>query len=446
MSHIKNFAFAAGAAFGLATGAMAQNSSLDFDRAYSAELSADAAARTSQLQGGTAGNDGFFYIGDGTGNYRLNMSGLLQYRYTINLRDDQPANAGGGTDDDTTIGFSIPRGQLRWHGNIVNPNWKFRIQGEFAESGGLTLQYAYGQYDFENMEGGFIRWGQFKLPILSEELVAPEFQLAAERSVVNEFFSQQYSQGIMFGYMSDSFAVHAAFSDGVGSGNTAFNGNLLAGTAGAGSRGAEADYALTIRADVKLEGDWDRFDDFTSWRGDDLAARVGGAFHWESAGDTNPSIAAGGDYEMYMYTVDGSVEGNGWNLYAAFVGAHSESGAFEADDYGAIVQGGVFLAEQWELFGRWDALFIDDSTIAAGADSDLHFLTFGVNYYFVPMSHAAKFTLDTVWSLNNTAGPTGARSTVAGAGSVLPDARLTQLLGDGDDGEFVLRAQIGIAF
>ncbi len=428
MSHIKNFAFAAGAAFGLATGAMAQNSSLDLDRAYSAELSADAAARTSQLQGGTAGNDGFFYIGDGTGNYRLNMSGLLQYRYTINLRDDQPTNAAGGTDDDTTIGFSLPRTQLRWHGNIVNPNWKFRIQGDFDQSG-FMLQYAYGQYDFENMEGGFLRFGQFKLPILSEELVAPEFQLAAERSVTNEFFSQQYSQGLMFGYMSDSFAVHAAFSDGVGSANTAFN------------SGTEADYAFTGRVDVKLEGDWDRFDDMTSWRGDDLAARVGGAFHWQSMGDTNPSAAASTDF--YMYTIDGAVEGNGWNLYAAFIGSNTDMGATDVDHYGAIVQGGVFLAEQWELFGRWDALFLDDTTVAATADSDLHFLTFGVNYYFVPMSHAVKFTLDTVWSLNTTATAAGVGGTTGSFGA---DPRLTQLLGDGDDGEFVLRAQIGLAF
>lgn len=431
MSHIKSIAFAAGAAFGLATGAMAQNTSLDLDRAYSAELNADAAARTSQLQGGTAGNDGFFYIGDGTGNYRLNMSGILQFRYSVNIRDNKPTNAAGGTDDDNTIGFNVPRGQLRWHGNIINPNWKFRIQGEFAENTNLTLQYAYGQYDFENMEGGFIRFGQFKLPILSEELIAPEFQLAAERSVTNEFFSQQYSQGIMFGYMSNSFAVHAAFSDGVGSANTAFN------------SATEADYALTGRFDYKFEGDWDRFDDFTSWRGDDLAARVGAAFHWQSSGDTNPSAADNTDF--FLYTVDAAVEGNGWNLYAAFVGSTMDPGGAsnDIDHYGAIVQGGIFLAEQWELFARWDALFLDDAVLPVNADDDLHFLTFGVNYYFVPMSHAAKFTLDTVWSLNTTAPAAGVAGTTSTFGN---DTRLTQILGDTDDGEFVLRAQVGIAF
>lgn len=431
MSQIKNFVTAAGAVLGLTAGAMAQNSSLDLDRAYSAELNADAAARTSQLQGGNAGHDGFFYIGDGTGNYRLNMSGIIQFRYSVNIRDTQPTNANGGTDDDSTIGFSMPRAQLRWHGNIINPNWKFYIEGEFANSGNLEVNYAYGQYDFENMEGGFIRWGQFKLPILSEELIAPEFQLAAERSTTNEFFSQQYSQGLMFGYQDDSFAVHIALSDGVGSANTPFNSAV------------EADFAITGRVDVKLEGDWDRFDDFTSWRGDDLAARVGGAFHWQSTGDTNPSLANNTDF--YLYTVDAQVEGNGWNLYAAFIGSTLDRGGStsDLDHYGAIVQGGVFLADQWELFGRWDALFLDDGPLAASADSDLNFLTFGVNYYFVPMSHAAKLTIDTVWSLNTTNPAFGSTGTTGALGG---DARLTQILGDGDDGEFVLRGQVGIAF
>jgi hypothetical protein len=430
MSQIKNFVTAAGAVLGLTAGAMAQNSSLDLDRAYSAELNADAEARTSQLQGGTAGHDGFFYIGDGTGNYRLNMSGIIQFRYSVNLRDTQATNGNGGTDDDNTIGFSIPRMQLRWHGNIVNENWTFRVQADFGQNGDLMLQYGYGQYNFENMEGGFIRWGQFKLPILSEELVAPEFQLAVERSVTNEFFSQQYSQGIMFGYQDDSFAVHLAISDGVGSALTAFNSAV------------EADFAFTGRVDVKLEGDWDRFDDFTSWRGDDLAARIGGAFHWQTRGDTNPSLATNTDF--YLYTIDAAVEGNGWNLYAAFIGSNLDTGSgSDLDHFGAIVQGGVFLSDQWELFGRWDALFLDDGPLAATADSDLHFLTFGVNYYFVPMSHAAKLTIDTVWSLNTTMTAFGSTGTTGSFGS---DARLTQVLGDGDDGEFVLRGQISLAF
>lgn len=432
---IKHFVVA-GAAFGLAAAASAQT--LDYDRAYSAELNADAAARTSQLQGGTAGNDGFFYISDGSGNYRLNMSGLIQFRYAANFRDTQAS----GPDDETTIGFSVPRLKLRWHGNIVNPNWKFMVQADFAGDGSLTLEKGYGQYDFEGWEGGFVRFGQFKLPILAEELVEPEFQLAAERSITNEYFSQQYSQGLMFGYRGDAFAFHAAFSDGVNSGLTPFN----AGNRGAGAVPQETDWALTARLDVKFEGDWDRFDDFTSWRGDDMAFRVGGAIHWEQANNTNPS-AAGADYELLVYTIDAAFEGNGWNAFAAFVGANSEAGTFEADDYGVVAQAGVFITDQCELFARWDWLMPDEDGrgFTAGLDDDFHFLTFGTNYYVVPQSHAAKITIDAVWALNETTNLVTNTGTVSGAGG-LPDNRFTQLLGDGNDGEFLLRGQISVAF
>lgn len=428
MNKTTKFVLAAGAAFGLTSVASAQSSNLDLDRAYSAELSADAATRTSQLQGGTAGNDGFFYIGDGTGNYRLNMSGVLQFRYTYNNRDDQPTNGNGGDDDDVSLGFNIPSGKLKWHGNIVNPNWKFRIDADFADDrgSGFTLLNAYGQYDFEGMEGGFLRFGQFKLPVLSEELIEREFQLAADRGVVNEFFNQDYSQGIMFGYMSDAFAVHLAFSDGAASRNTAFNG------------AGEADWAFTGRVDVKLAGDWERFDDFTSWRGSDFAARVGGAIHWQSTGDTNPSLADSAD--LLLYTLDAALEGNGWNAAAAFVGTNVDPGGAgtDFDNFGVVVQGGIFLADQWEIFGRWDWLMLDDDVFST-TDDDLHFITVGVNHYIVPESHAAKLTFDVQYSLNETA------PNLTGAG-LFPDARVTQLLGDGEDGEFTVRAQVQLVF
>jgi hypothetical protein len=431
MKQTMKFFVAAGAAFGLTTVAAAQSSNLDLDRAYSAELTADAAARTSQLQGGTAGNDGFFYIGDGTGNYRLNLSGVLQFRYTLNFRDDQ-----GAPDNDTTIGFNIPSGKLKWHGNMISPNWKFRMDADFADdagSSGFTLLNAYGQYDFEGMEGGFLRFGQFKLPILGEELIEREFQLAADRSIANEFFNQDYSQGLMFGYMADSFAVHVAFSDGIASRNTAFN------------SAAEADFAITGRVDVKLAGDWERFDDFTSWRGSDFAARVGGAIHWQTIGETNPELAAEIDY--LMYTIDVALEGNGWNVYGAFVGDNTDfSGGGDVDNYGHVLQAGVFLNDQWEVFARWDGIYLDNSITGPG-DDDFHFITFGVNHYIVPESHAAKLTLDLQWSLNDTApNLTSVARPVGTQAGAIPNARVGQLLGDSDDGEIAIRAQIQLVF
>lgn len=434
----------AGAALSLGTTAFAQNS--DIDRAYESQLLADAEQRSSLLQsGGGAGNDGYFYIVDSSGNYRLNIQGLLQFRYTAGFREDDGTLVTG--DDDFTHGFSTPRSQIRFFGNIINPNITYRVSFDFGNSTdgvgqGAVLRDAYGQYNFEGEGRGFYaRWGQFKLPILTEESVAPEFQLAADRSITNEFFTPDYSQAVMVGYVSEGFAIHAAASDGVqvpftmtnGTSNTFYN------------SANEADIGLTARADIKFAGDWERFDDFTSFRGSDFAARLGGAFHWQSSGDTNPSTptvlgAATDDYDYYMWTVDASIEGDGWNLYGAYMGhtldgEFAAGGDFDVTNHGVVVQGGLFLTDGLEAFARYDALFFDDDL--GLSEDDYNFLTFGVNYYFLENSHSAKFTLDAVWSFEET---TDLVST-----GVLPN-QSTGLLGNAEDDEILIRAQVQLLF
>src|SRR5262245_31260684 len=78
-----------------------QPASLELSRAYQAELLADAATRTSGLQGASSGyNNGKFSITDGGAN-TLNIGGYVQARYLMNFRDDQPNN------EDFTNGFQI---------------------------------------------------------------------------------------------------------------------------------------------------------------------------------------------------------------------------------------------------------------------------------------------------------------------------------------------------
>src|SRR5438128_1810850 len=81
------FVVRAGAALSLSsTGAFAQQTSSDEVRATVAQMLNDAESRSSLLAGGDAGHDGRFFIaGDG---FRLNIGGLLQFRYVANFRDE----------------------------------------------------------------------------------------------------------------------------------------------------------------------------------------------------------------------------------------------------------------------------------------------------------------------------------------------------------------------
>ncbi|MEM7754911.1 MAG: hypothetical protein AAF297_04665 [Planctomycetota bacterium] len=442
----------AGMALGLGGVAMGQ-SSLDLERAYAAELTADAESRTSMLQTGLEG-PAMFGITSADGASSLNIGGLLQMRYVANFRDD--GAPGVGSQDDFTHGYELTRTRLDFTGSLWSPQVTYRVSMEAGDTfdggggaGDLNATYVYGQYDFEgSWDGLFVRFGTFKLPLYAEELIAPEFQQTIERSQTNEAFSQQYSTGFMFGYEMDSWAAYAAISDGINTAGTSFN-------------GAESDVAITARGEYKISGDWAQFADLSSFRGSEQGLKVGAAIHYESYGDTGgqfPGTPLGvgavnrSGYRL-DYTADVQWEGNGWNVFGAFLGRSSEltgggTPDVDATDFGFVVQGGYFFTEQWEGFARYDVTVLDDSrgfsVATTGSDEDtFNFLTFGANYYLVPSSHAAKFSVDVVFSLSETGNLVG--TGVGGPGFAGPTS-VTGLLGQNEDFEAVLRGQVQILF
>lgn len=411
----------------IATTAFAQAS--DQDRAYAAELTADAANRTSLLAAGGSGHDGAFHISDGAGNYRLNISGYTQFRYNMNWRD---GGVGGG-DSGFSNGFEMTRTNMYFSGNVINPNTTFLIQTGFDSSGDFSLIDAYGKYQFDNGLG--LMWGQFRAPVYREVLVAPERQLAAEASVSGVLFDPGRTQGVALDYRTDNFGIIGSFNDGANSANTPFN------TVN-GVNGNEADWALTARVDAKFAGDWSRFDDFTSFRNQDFAAMVGGAVHYQSFGRTgNGTPTSQIEGNAVNYTIDATLEGNGWNFFAAFLGSNFDvDGSATRDDYAFVVQGGVFLTDSLEIFARWDSLFPDDEGPGRSrtTDDDFNTITVGFNNYFVPESHAAKLTIDGQYFIDQA-------SQNALAASAVNNTNLG-LLPSSEDGQFALRVQMQLMF
>lgn len=402
--------FVAGAALS-ASAVFAQNATLDQDRAYAAELVADAGSRTSLLAnaGGAGYNDGMFQINDGTGNNTLNVGGSFAFRWNMSFRDDSVV----GDQDDLTTGFNMPFARFRMSGNVWSKDLSYKLQGVANNEGGFGLEEAWARYDWGN--GFAVRWGQFRLPLVREFNVDREFQLAMDRSVTGYAFDPGYVQGVEVQYVADMFRVMGTFSDGLSTANTDFNSS------------AEADYALTGRVEVQAMGNnWKRWDDQTSFKNaQDVGLLIGGGIHWQDGGETGGTT----DTQILVYTLDASIEGQGWNAMAAFYGANVDSGGGDTDTFGGLIQGGIFVTDQVEVFGRWDALFLDD---AGGSDDDSHFVTVGLNYYVSPESHAAKATVQVSYAFNETAG------IINGVSSTGTD---TGFLGQADDGEFTLNAQ-----
>jgi len=130
----------------LASNAAAQSANVstspDEVRAVVAEMLSDADSRTSLLAD-TSGHDGKFFLASGDGNFRLNVDGLLQFRYYANFRSDD--NTVG--DDDFETGFQNQNTKLRFSGNVVDDKWIYNIEMNFDhDGGGAVLEDAYVGY------------------------------------------------------------------------------------------------------------------------------------------------------------------------------------------------------------------------------------------------------------------------------------------------------------
>ncbi|MHC4141575.1 MAG: porin, partial [Planctomycetota bacterium] len=246
------------------------------------DVLADADTRASLLQDGmTAGWDKGFFLGSADGNFLLRLGGQIQVRYAARLK-----------------------------GHVVDPTWKYVLNLAFdhddsGRQGDMDVEDAIIIKDFG---GGWELWaGQFKLNFLREELTSSTSQLAVDRSYVNELYNQDRHQGVQVFYTTDQFRVTGAFGDGFGSKNLP-------------AYAITTDWAVTARLEWLAMGAWKQFKDFTSPPGSDTGLMVGAAVHWQDDKYDQPLT---GKTERLTWTIDGSLEGAGWNLFAYVVGNHT---------------------------------------------------------------------------------------------------------------------------
>lgn len=408
---------------GLAMG----QSGLDLDRAYASELRSDAQTRSSLLGSNNGAN--------------INVEVMTQFRYGYNSRDEQAAGALG--DDDTTMGFSTPRTQIRLSGAVEGTDMSGLVVFDFgaaegAAGGAATLLIAQAAWALD--DNWTVLFGQWHDPVFGSDNFAPEHSLSVDHSFMNEFFEVGHTQGVAFVYGADSWKFIGAFDDGAEYitnatpvANSAFN------------AAGEADYGFTGRFDWLVEGTWDQFADATSFRGSNYGVKIGAGAHYQKQGTTNPVTAGIDDVTVTFWTIDAQVEGDGWNFMAEYVGHNVETNptAGASTDFtnsGFLLQGGFFFNDQWEGFARYDVVMLDDSLVAAGTDDNFQNVTVGFNYYFVPESHAAKFTLEAVFTLDDS---TNMDALMGGAGS--NDTDVTGVLGLSDS-EFAIRGQMTLVF
>lgn len=375
------------------------------------DVLADADTRASLLGSGMqAGYDNGFTVGSADGNFLLRLNGQIQARWMYSYQND-----GGADGDRHRSGFENTRTKLWFSGHVVNPQWRYLIEGDFNRNDGIfDLLDAYITYDYGNGMG--ITVGQFKLPLLREQLVDARYLQTVERSLVHELFTGGRSQGIMFTWEQDMFRLAGAFSDGAAMANTPFSVGPAAGS---------TEWAFTARAEALLGGTWGQFEEFRSPPGEEMGILIGLAGHWQ---DGEYGSAFPFETEVLRITADATLKFGGFNLFGAYIFDHTDmnmGGNFE--NHAVVVQGGFHLTDEFEIFGRYEHVWFDNDI----SDEDLSIFTAGMNYYWA--GQQAKFTADIGYGINEVnvtgGGRTGWRND---AGT--------------DDGQVVLRGQVQLLF
>ena len=425
------------------------------------DVLSDADTRSSlQAAAATSGYNNGFFISSPDGNFKLQINGQLQNRWAYNwlsTRDMTNSNLGASSASGTgtsfansgvakaAYGFEVRRAKLEFSGHISDPSWQYAVTLAYQQyfnsnnpntggnpafaagggvnqgdnyAGGIGLENAYVKKDLGN--GFSVQVGQFKSPFLREWLVSSKYQLTVERSLVNTLFSTGWTQGLQANWNNDNLRVMASYNDGANNanlGSVAGTNQGNTGTGGVGNGGVGFDsWAFTGRAEFMAFGNWAQFDQMTSMRGQAAGLLVGGGINWQRGGQdyvatvppaTGSNVAANGnaDATFFSWTVDATWQLGGANLYGAWV-MNTTYGQPNAQaniiGYGLVVQGGYFITDAIELFGRWEWMSTSNTNNNSVATDNVEFNTannafvnnigtIGANWY---ISKNVKFTTD----------------------------------------------------
>lgn len=355
----------------------------------------------------------------------LGLSVFLRSRYTWSERDDSLLG-----DDETTIGFSIPRLELTAAGSITDS-----VAGVVSV---VTLPNLGGELELEN---AFANWsineqvsltvGQFMPAVRRGDMIHESGVGGLGRTTSHEFFSGEYQQGIQLSQSFDettSWWWSTYVSDGPRSDNSAFE------------AADEFDIAFGGRFEYKPQGTWRQFTDVTAFRGDEQGLLFGLGGYVALDGETNPSSV--NDLMLCSISGDVNYEQDGFRIGGTFDWLQEDrDGSPAIDFFGWSVEAGTFVSEQTELFARLEQIIADDDL--ALSDDEFTFLRAGINYFFIPGSQAARASFDVGYSFDPTAPLTGLGLPGAAIMGVSSDSGFA---GSSQDGEVVFRAQLQASF
>ena len=149
-----------------------------------------------------------------------------------------------------------------------------------------------------------LKIGQFNLPFTRETLVRPSHQLAIEKSNIDYRMGLGNSTGVEFDWANHNRRFLFAVSNGSGALFHAFD--SVDPVAPLAAFTEDTLYAITMRYEWKLLGDWDQFKQFTSPPGSERGLLIGLAGHRQNE-EREFSLDTGGFPDGAFWGVTGDI-------------------------------------------------------------------------------------------------------------------------------------------
>ncbi len=359
-------------------------------RAIVSDVLADSATRESlQETNATAGwKDGFF-ISSTDGNFTMNLRGYTQVRWAYDVRSSVTGLSASNEDD--TWGFGIRRTKFLFEGTVIDPSWRYKVEIS-AGSGSNVLEDAWVEKVIT--EGVNLKAGQFKTPFMREFLLPDTSTTMVDRSSIEGFFTPGRAQGVLLNWLAGDFQVTVAYLNAFEVKSNYYSSGNVRDIPWPSTKNSQ--YAFAGRLEWKPVGAWKDLRDLTGWRGEEFSAMfgIGGEIEKKDNnqgvpamyGDLNPSVCA--------VTADATFEWSGASVftYGIWRVVDPNDAAFAtADQFGFVIQGGVFVSDTVELTARYeygdadsnpnDIAPVVGTTINANGYSIFSAATVGMNWY-----------------------------------------------------------------
>ncbi len=351
-----------------------------------------AVAAVFALQGPVEAVEVSYKVGKGTkvksedGNNEVNISGRVQGRHTYTLRENSVAD---------TNTFEVRRAKLSFKGHVLNPNLKFKLQGAFGTKsstrttsvGGTTVvtrESTSGLFDLEDAYADWtplkwigIRFGQFKVPFLKQELTSSGKQQFVDRALSTGDFTFKRDIGVsIHGHPWEHFRYDIFAMNGAGANTFNVNQGLLFGT----------------RIEFPILGKYKSSESDVKWHEDpDLGVGIAYAFNEHDLGFSGGTVAAG--TKTSHGTIDVGFKYKGFSLQAAAMMLRTHD-APKLTNLGYLMQVGYFIVpEIFEIAARGASTFFTNAVV------NEHEYAMSLNWFI--KGHPIKFQTDVAYLINN---------------------------------------------